>query len=135
MLRRRRRRQIVRVAFIQSPVDPSLDGRDVTCGKPLLADEFTVARLGLPRRHHSGLGHRGDLRRTPPDVFVGQNAERPGTVGLVTCRTIAKQDGSDVAREGHLRARGCSEREHDNRGPQDSHQARLPSKSGDRVIG
>ena len=95
-----------RRALDHPAADPSLQERDLLVGQPAHADEFSDARLRLPRRHVAALGGGHHLRRVLLDVRVCQQAERRRALRPMTGGAVRQQDGPDVSRERHLR-RSC----------------------------
>ena len=99
----RRRSPIAAVAFRRAFVDPARQLIDFAIAQPPFADERTRSRIRLPRRHVSTARHFGDLSRVRLRVGEGDQAERRGSVGMMTARAARPEDRRDVAVECDVR--------------------------------
>jgi len=72
----------------------------------MLADERTVSRIRLPRRHEPVRGDGRDLRRPPFGIRVGEQAERRRSARVVAHAAAIGQQRRDVFREGDDRRFG-----------------------------
>src|SRR6185295_1603297 len=85
-------------AFGCALVGPSLQQLDLRVAQRLLADERTVGRIRLPRRHETLFRHRRDLRGAALRVIVGEQAERGRTAGVMTHSAALDEQRRDVLR-------------------------------------
>ena len=79
--------------------------RSSRVGEPPLVLELALARLRLPRRHDAPRRDVGDLRRVPPHIVVGEQAERADLAGPMARRAARPDDRRDVFVEGQARLR------------------------------
>ncbi len=101
----RQRRQRRRVALRRAVRDPLLQRLELGIGQAALALKVALPGDRLPRRHDPPRGHRRDLRRVPPHIVVGDQAERADLSRPMARRAAGPDDRRDVFGEGEPRLR------------------------------
>src|SRR5262245_26427785 len=99
---RRRSRQVLRVTFLRSAVDPRCDRIDLRLRKSSIISELLEVRISVPRRHLLGDNLLLNRARPGPCVLVTQQGHGRGFAWSMTLDTVLEEDGSNVPREGDL---------------------------------